>query len=142
MEEREVGVRHILRIRREAGENVPAPRKRKRKEKVQKKIRKYRPRPINWNASTVGELVDLSAAETEPPLTLKLSDAEIEQLVYKPLEIPAYECVSQFVERAVKGTTEASSRTTGADRQDAVTMNKAAAREKVPNIKHKKHFRF
>ena len=60
-EDMEVGVRHILRIRRGKMEVQPAPKKRRSK-KVEKKVRKYKPRDINWNATSVDTLIDLSVA--------------------------------------------------------------------------------
>lgn len=139
MEEREGGVRHILRVRREQAE-AENPKKKRRSKKVPKKVRKYKPQSINWQASSVESLVDLSIAKTEPPLTKNLTNMQVEMLVQEPLKIPDFECISQFVERGVKATTEAASCTTGVDRQDALTLNKASARKKVTNITHKKHF--
>ena len=141
LEEREVGVRHILRIRREKADAHPSVKKRRRA-KAAKLVRKYSPRPINWKAKSVETLIDLSNAKSEPPLTMNLSNREVEMLVEKPLKIPEYECISQFVERGVKSTTESASTTTGVDRQDALTINKSVARMKVPNIQHKKDLIF
>ena len=106
-----------------------------------KTVWKYQPRQINWNANSVATLIDLTEAKSEPPLTLKLTNKEVEKLIERPLEIPHYECISQYVERGVKATTEAVSSTAGKDRQDPLTMNKTAARKKIPNIKHKKYFK-
>ena len=141
-EEREVAVRFILKIRRErAATPTAGEKKRKRKSmKVLKKVRKFSPRPINWDASSVEELVSLDNAKFEPPLTMSLSDLQIQNILRTPLEINAYECISQFVEKGVKATTEAASHTTGADRQDALSINKSIARAKNTNITHKKHF--
>ena len=72
---------------------------------------------------------------------MNLTTKEVEMLVKEPLQIPKYECISQFVERSVKATTEAAAVTTGGERQDAVTINKNVARSKIPNIKHKKQFK-
>ena len=141
LEEREVGVRHILRVRREQREaQTVVPQKKRRSKKVTKKIRKYNPQQINWKASSVETLVDLSIAETEPPLTMSLADEEVEMIIQEPLRISQYECISQFVERGVKDTTTAASSTTGIDRQDALTINMQTARKKVPQIRHKKYF--
>ena len=140
LEEREVGVRHILRIRREKLSET-APGKKKRRSKIVKTVRKYKPQEINWRADSVENLVDLTNAESEPPLTMNISDREVEGLVVKPLEIREYECISQFVERAVKSTTEAAAVVTGGDRQDALTLNKNVARKKTPNIQHKKYYK-
>ena len=140
IEDREVGVRHILRIRRDKLTEA-AQGKKRRRSKVVKTVRRYNPREINWRADTVEQLVDLSKAESEPPFTMNLSDTKVERLVEKPLEILGYECISQFVERAVKATTEAAAVVTGVDRQDALTLNKNVARKKIPNIQHKKYFK-
>ena len=145
LEDREVGVRHILRLRREEQEAEAAKagqvHKKRRSKKTVKKVRKYKPQAINWQASSVENLVSLAAAKSEPPLTRKLSNIEIQLLVEEPFQIPEYECISQFVERGVKATTEAAACTTGADRQDAVTLNKMVARKKAPVIKHKKYYK-
>jgi hypothetical protein len=143
LEDREVGVRYILKIRREIAEEAdnPTKKRKRRSKKPVKSIRKYSPRQINWQASSVEKLVDLNEAKTEPPLTMNLTTKEVEMLVKEPLQIPKYECISQFVERSVKATTEAAAVTTGGERQDAVTINKNVARSKIPNIKHKKHFK-
>ena len=100
--------------------------------KVVKTVRKYSPQPIDWSASSVESLVDLTKTKSEPPLTRNLTNRELELMVDDPLKILKYECISQFVERGVKSTTEAASTTTGVDRQDALTLNKNEARKKVP----------
>ena len=109
--------------------------------KVVKTVRKYSPQPIDWSASSVESLVDLTKTKSEPPLTRNLTNRELELMVDDPLKILKYECISQFV-KGVKTTTEAASTTTGVDRQDVLTLNKNQARKKVPIIQHKKDFNF
>ena len=69
LEDREVGVRYILKIRREIAEEAdnPTKKRKRRSKKPVKSIRKYSPRQINWQASSVEKLVDLNEAKTEPP---------------------------------------------------------------------------
>ena len=70
--------------------------------------------------------------ETEPALTIQLSDNEVERLVQEPFSLLKFECMGQFVERAVKTTTEAAGPVTGTDRQDGENLNMAEARKKHP----------
>ena len=76
--------------------------KKRRSKKTVTKVHKYKPQAINWQASSVENLVSLAAAKSEPPLTRKLSNIEIQLLVEEPFQIPEYECISQFVERGSK----------------------------------------
>lgn len=147
LEEREIGVRHILRIRRdqalaaqEAAKIQPNPKRKRIPKNPKKKVRNYQPRNINWSATSVEQLISLSEAQTEPPLCSHLTNHEIEDLINHPLIIDKFESNSQFAERAVKATTEAARKTTGSDRQDALTINKSDARMKVKTLRHKKHF--
>ena len=83
--------------------------------KVVKTVRKYSPQPIDWSASSVESLVDLTKTKSEPPLTRNLTNRELELMVDDPLKILKYECISQVVERGVKSTTDAASTTIGVD---------------------------
>ena len=90
-------------------------------------IRKYRSRPINWDAATVEQLISLNVENSDPPmtespLTIDMSSEEIRSFIEKPFQPPHYECHSQPVERAVKDTTEAVGMVTGRDRQDGLTL--------------------
>ena len=74
-------------------------------------LRTKRIPPINWNASTWQDLIDLTDIEfQEPATTQHLSDAEIFSLTQKDclceiLDLPSH---SQTVERSVKLVSDAS----------------------------------
>ena len=133
-EDREVVVRLILRKENKAIQESQS------NKKSRKKVRSYRPRSINWYAETVDHLIDLHKAETEPPLTVNLTDIEVNCLLDCPFIVPDYECISQYVERGVKATTEAAACVTGQDRQDGLTINKEVSRKKITSIRHKKSY--
>ena len=89
----------------------------------------------NWDAKTVYKLIDLKASATEPPVLRHKTDDEIRSFIEEPYLPPNYECISQWVERAVKDTSEAAQSVSGRDRQDGLTLNKRANREKVPSLR-------
>ena len=136
--ERETGVEVVSRIRARSAQTQENPSRRK---KPKKSVRPYLPRELNWNAQCVADLVDLSAACTEPPLTLSLSDEDVQGFVDSPFKPLKYKSNSQFVERQVKDTSAAVSKVTGEDRQDGLTLNKCASRKKVPSIRKKTTFK-
>ena len=45
-------------------------------------------------SSKVENLIDLSSALTEPPLTKNLTNEEVQKLIERPLQIREYECIS------------------------------------------------
>ena len=126
-EERLQGVSTILKIRRRPVNYS----------KSKKQVRRFKPKQINWKASTVAELIDLKKAECEPPLTIRMSDEDIISIVDNPYEPPPFQCISQFVERAVKDTSESVGLVTGSKRQDGVTLNKHLSRKRIKSLKTK-----
>ena len=138
-----IGVDLILSIRDHHDKSssiTPTPSKKRKNVLTNPTIRKYRPRKIQWNASAVEELINLDVETSNPPLTespLTLNQPEdvIRSYIDRPFVPPHYECISQFVERAVKDTSESVPMVTGVDRQDGLTLNKKQSRAEYPSIR-------
>ena len=133
--DRELGVSVIMRIRRGEVPDTTTGKKKKKEDEV----RVYKPRKINFQATTVQDLIDLSLAETQPPLLLSKTDEEIRSFINHPYEPPKYECISQFVERAVKLTSESVPYVSGVNRQDGVTINTQKSRQLIKSNRKKSH---
>ena len=95
--ERDKAVEVIMSIR---GNDIP----------VDKPIRVRKNRPINPNAESLSELTDLSTNPMEPPLTTHLTDAQLQEIVENPMNVPDWPSHTQSVERCVKMVTEAASK--------------------------------
>ena len=53
------------------------------------------------------ELIDWSGGVYEPPLTCKLTAAEVKKFIDEPMQVPPWPCHAQSMERCVKQVTEA-----------------------------------
>ena len=149
-EDRELGLETIIRVRRlqeakmreedeakmREGEVITL-KKPKEQKGADKTVRAYKPRPLNWNAQTIGELIDLTKAETEPPLTQGCSMAEVLGFLEEPFKYPPYKCNSQFVKRAVKTTSKIVANYPGHDEQDGAILNTESSRAKMPTSSKK-----
>src|SRR6218665_3330585 len=62
---------------------------------------------FNPRASNLLELIDWSGGIYEPPLTYKLTTAEVKKFVDEPMQVPPWPCHAQPIERHVKQVTEA-----------------------------------
>lgn len=85
---------------------------------------------INWKAETL----------TEPPLTLKLTNDEILNIIDKPLDAKNYPCHSQSVERMVKVVSDASAAVYGEQRRDGFIRQRVKSRKLMSKINSKKDF--
>ena len=95
---------------------------------------------VNDSVVTYHELIDLSRAALEPPMTSALSLEQLEELLEQSLRTGLH-CHTQATERAVKTTTEAASQVSGARRQDGRALNKLAWRRRNPGQLVKKKYR-
>ena len=78
-EAREKAIGHIIRIR-----NRPQKKPRKN---VKKKVRKFVIPGIKFDAKSIDQLIDLSSAIYEPPLTQGLSMDELNEILITPLSL-------------------------------------------------------
>ena len=87
------------RIKKEAVSNISMIRNREQ----EKLPRKFVMPTFNFDATSYTEIINWDTAEMfEPPLTKHISGDILQEIKLKRLEIPAYPCHSQSVERAVK----------------------------------------
>ena len=61
--------------------------KRKQRSKV---IRPFQVPDLNLKANYIQELTDLSVPQTEAPITIQLSDAQLKALAFHPLTLPGF----------------------------------------------------
>ena len=112
----------------------------KKRGKGKKSIRVFKVPKINFNATSLYDLTEdpLSSATTEPPVTIDMSDTELESLVKSPLDL-GLPLSTVAVERAVKTTTSASRVTSNSNLQDGFSMMGMTAVEKNPiSLRNKK----
>ena len=84
---------------------------------------------LNFDAKSVYELTDLNKTDLEPPVTLKMDNLELEQLLTSPLNLKL-PISTMAVERGVKAVTKASLVTADPVLQDGVTFQVMAAQKK------------
>src|SRR6218665_177422 len=70
-------------------------------------VRLRRTPTINSRASNLLELIDWCDGLHEPPLTCKLTTAEVKKSVDEPMQVPPWPCHVQSIERCVKQVTGA-----------------------------------
>ena len=91
-----------------------------------KSVRIFKIPPLNFEAAVYTDMIRWVDAEvTEPPITCKLSDEEIEELI-KTKEMKNFDrlpCHTQAVERCVKLVTEASSSVCGTKSRDGFIVH-------------------
>ena len=85
---------------------------------------------LDWNAELI----------TEPPLTMALSDAQLDGLRNAPLVVPPYPVHTVAVERAVKVVTEAASNVVGETQRHGWICNRLRHRGRLPAVTSKKSF--
>ncbi|KAK4882474.1 hypothetical protein RN001_005793 [Aquatica leii] len=124
---RELGLRRILKCR-QAKHNVNL-------------VREFNIPSFNLNADDYFELVSWqSLTITEPPLTVKISDNELQEMISDvPAEIEMlnFPCHSQAVERCVKLVTEASAAVCGYEARDGFIRSRIASRVSLPKFETK-----
>ena len=102
--------------------------KAKKNNQKKKKVRTFKVPEINFNATSLYDLTtsSLSSAESEPPVTLKMTDKELKEIIEKPLclNLP---CSTVAVERGVKITSAATKVSSNPVLQDGYSfMTKSA----------------
>ena len=109
-----------------------------------KSVRIFKILPLNFEAAVYTDMIRWVDAEvTEPPITRKLSDEEIEELI-KTKEMKNFDrlpCHTQAVERCVKLVTEASSSVCGTKFRDGFIRARIECRKKMPSFETKAQFR-
>ena len=110
-----------------------------RREKDQDKLRKFVVPKINFKANFYFDMTDLDSEEKmEPPLTMELTDEEINSAVETPVILPAYPCHTQSVERAVGLVSESGKHRVGFVNRHRWILNTLASREERKTFNSKK----
>ena len=117
---------------RQEGYNLISKLRKKERMTKRKTIRKVKNPLVNLHASKLSEMVDLSKAKSSSPLLSKYTDEELSNFVKEPCSVNL-PCSTTAVERGVKMTTEAATMVAGAWKQNTLTWNRVAARER--NVK-------
>ena len=105
------------------------------------KVWKYILPKINFKAETYMELIDLETLHlSEPPFILTMTNEQLTSLKDSPLEVPAYPCHTQAVERAIWLVTEASSSVIGHKAREGFIRQRILARKGLKGHASKKDF--
>ena len=108
---------------------------------ISSKVRKYILPKINFKAETYMELIDWETSQlSEPPFTLTMTNEQLTSLKDSPLEVPAYPCHTQAVERAIRLVTEASSSVIGHEAREGFIRQRILARKGLKGHASKKDF--
>ena len=103
-------------------------------------IGSQRIQPVNFAATSWGQLICLASAESEPPITKSMSAAEVTAMVEKQGSPPKFPIHTQSVERAVKNTSESATKSWSKEKRHKSIVTKSAARAKGPKSNSKKDF--
>ena len=124
---REEAVQRILRLRANHDQNT---------------LREFvPPKTLNFDANHITELIDWDLENvTEPPLTFKLSNQDLIEIMTAKLEIKSYKVHTQSVERAVKLVTQASISVYGPEARDGYVKATVLSRRIMPKLSSKKDF--
>ena len=101
-------------------------------------VRKFRVPKLNFEATSYLDMIDLEKELFEPPLTMRLSNDQIQDFSLTPISIPDYSNHMQAVERAVKITTEAASKVVGFEQSHGMICQRIKARKLIPKFHSKK----
>ena len=86
--------------------------------------------PLQWDATSWEDIIDLKKVKVCEPLILKkLSDEEISSALDNPLVFPPYSLHSQSVERAVKLVSTATQNVCGAEKRHEYCLSIIASRK-------------
>ena len=114
---------------------------RKQNPGIQSQIRKFTVPDINFDARDWDELVNWKTAViTEPPLTLHLSDEEIQAVIDAPLALAKYPNHTQSVERCIKLVSDASKQVYGHNARDGFIRARKSSQGLMPRFDTKKQF--
>ncbi|KAK3931073.1 Differentially expressed in FDCP 6 [Frankliniella fusca] len=105
-------------------------------------VRRFTVPQLNFSATDYVEIVDWNSVPvTPPPLLAHIPSAELEAMLLLPetpaIDIPAFPCHCQAVERAVKMVTEAAANASTPDDRDGNIRQKIASRRLMPEFKTK-----
>lgn len=108
------------------------------------KVREFCIPELQVNATNYYDLIDwVNVKVTEPPMTMKYTDAEISKLICSEnnfLEFENFPCHTQAVERCVKLVTEASISVCGSEARDGFIRSRIKARQDIPLFETKSQF--
>ena len=91
-------------------------------------VRTRRTPDINFNASSISELISWSQGVSEPPLTCFLSTSEVKNFINIPMQVPNWPCHTQSIERVIKMVTEASAKYFSPEKRDGAVKVQATSR--------------
>lgn len=93
-------------------------------------VRPFRVPKINYDADYYYTMIDWETETlTEPPLTYKLTDDELNQIISDPLTLPPYKSHTQSTERAIKMVTNASGQVYGMESSRGFIKAQIASRK-------------
>ena len=99
------------------------------------------PKTLNFEATSITQLIDWDLeAITEPPITHKLTNQDLVDIIEQKLNIRPYKVHTQSVERAVKLVTQASISVYGAEARDGFVKATVLSRRIMPQLTSKKDF--
>ena len=101
-------------------------------------VRPRRTPRINSDALNLLELIDWSDGAYEPPLTCKLTTAEIKKFIEAPMQVPQWPCHGQSIERCVKQVTEAAGRVYTHEKREGCVRGQEASRRLMSKNESKK----
>ena len=96
-----------------------------------------KPSTLNLGATSIRELVDLDKATMEPPITLKLSTEELQQIVHEPYDFKDIPCHTQAVEAVIPLVTRMSRKVADRNLREGAVKNIKESRKSNPKIHHK-----
>ena len=98
--------------------------------KLYQGMRKFEVPPLQWDATSWEDIIDLKKVKVfEPFILKKLSDEEISSALDNPLVFPPYSLHSQSVERAVKLVSTATQNVCGAEKRHEYCLSIIASRK-------------
>ena len=111
------------------------------RQQTQSQRRQVRVPPLNWEAGSYSQMIHWDKVQvTEPPVTANLPDSAIRHARHQPLELPAFPCHAQGVERCVRMVTDASRAVFGEDRRHGLIVSRQASRVARPCFVTKRDF--
>ena len=94
---------------------------------------------LNMDATNLIGLIDWDIETIhEPVFTCSLTQAEVKDILGRPLDIPYFPLHTQSTERAVKQVTEAAAAVCGPEKRDGYVRARIAHRELIPKFQSKK----
>lgn len=102
-------------------------------------IRKFTVPEINFNAKTWPEILIWDSPNmSEPPLSLRMTERDLINVIKTPLKVPLFKCHTQMVERAVKEVTRVSVKAVDKKKQESLVKATLINRSKYPKFDSRK----